>query len=133
MVADPYPPYQYLEGGRVRGCDHEIITESFAARDISIYTKLHSWSACLRSLDLGEAVGIFQITKAPEREHIYLFSQTLRIAKTVLFTTRKVTVDSWAGNDAEEIRNEFNEGLKIIKATGMYDDILCRYGLTKTG
>jgi polar amino acid transport system substrate-binding protein len=103
LVADPYPPYQYLEGDSVRGCDQEIVGASFATQGMYVYTELREWNDCLRALNLGETDGIYQIAKTPERERIYLFSQPLRKAITVLFTNGMYTVDVKTGDGLQKI------------------------------
>jgi len=85
MVADPYPPYQYEEEGRIRGVDQEIVTEAFRVHGIAVETRLLPWKQCLAWLDSGEVDGVFQILPSPEREKLYLFSDLLRSERTVVY------------------------------------------------
>ena len=85
LVADPYPPYQFEEVGIVRGIDHDIIFEAFKTHHIKTETRLLSWEECMRQMDNKKADGIFQITRTPEREKKFLFSDILRSAKAVFF------------------------------------------------
>lgn len=98
MVADPYPPYQYEEGGRVRGIDQEIITEAFRFHGIATETRLLPWKECLEWMESGRADGIFQILPNPQRERLFLFSDRLRTEKTVLFQP--------AGGDRDPFRGQ---------------------------
>jgi polar amino acid transport system substrate-binding protein len=83
-VADPYPPYQFEEGGRLRGIDLETIREAFAARGLEAGATLLPWSQCLEWMRERKAHGIFQIAPNPEREKLYLFSAQLRTERTAL-------------------------------------------------
>lgn len=92
LVADPYPPYQYLEGQTVRGADHDVIAAALGEQGLHSRTRLLPWDECVRLMESGEAHGIFQIQPTPEREKAYTFSVPLRTAKTVLFrNTQKPT------------------------------------------
>jgi len=86
LVADPYPPYQYEEGGAIKGIDADLIASAFQALGYAVHVDLLPWEECLRQLDGGKADGIFQITRTPGREERYVFSALLRTAKTVLLT-----------------------------------------------
>ena len=85
LVADPYPPYQYGEGGAIRGVDQEIIAAAFKEHGMNIVTRLLPWEDCLQFLKEGKAHGLFQITPTGEREKAYIFSKPLRVAKTVFY------------------------------------------------
>jgi polar amino acid transport system substrate-binding protein len=92
FVADPYPPYQFLEGETIRGVDHDVIAAAFAQHGLKTITKLAPWDECLRILDAGGAHGIFQIKRTAERENAYIFSDILRTAKTVFFRNRQKSI-----------------------------------------
>lgn len=96
LVADPFPPYQYMKGSQVTGLDHDIIRNAFESQGLSISVALHAWHECIRQMDQGIADGIFQIAKTPERERLFLFSNLLRIAKTVFYCNKSkpVVLDS---------------------------------------
>ena len=85
LVADPYPPYQYMEGGSVRGVDHDIIAAAFREHGIDTSTHLLPWDDCVQRLRDDMAHGIFQIARTPEREKEYIFSKPLRAAETVFY------------------------------------------------
>lgn len=85
LVADPYPPYQYEEGGTVKGIDYEVIASAFQAVGYDVQVNLLPWEECLRQLNVGGADGIFQITHTPEREERYVFSDLLRTAEMAFF------------------------------------------------
>lgn len=85
LVADPYPPYQYEEGETIKGIDQDIISAAFEESRIQTKTRLFPWEVCLKQMEMGAADGIFQITRTPEREKIFLFSDSIRTAKALFF------------------------------------------------
>ena len=85
LVADPFPPYQYMKGSQITGLDYEIIKEAFKTQDREIAVALLPWSECLERMGQRRADGIFQITRSPDREEHSLFSDLLRTAKTVFY------------------------------------------------
>jgi polar amino acid transport system substrate-binding protein len=114
LVADPYSPYQFEEGGTVSGVDHEIISEAFKIYDIGTETKLFKWEECMAHMENHRADGIFQITRTPERQEKFLFSDILRIAKTAFFSKE---ADAITFNRNIEFAQQL-QGLKIGVLSG---------------
>lgn len=111
LVADPYPPYQYEEGGTVKGIDYEVIASAFQAVGYDVQVRLLPWEECLRQLDAGKADGIFQITCTPEREERYVFSDLLRTAETVFFALSNQAIQLSETIDRREQLESFTLGV----------------------
>jgi polar amino acid transport system substrate-binding protein len=103
MVADPYPPYQYEEGGQVRGADQELIAAAFRFHGMATETRLLPWKQCLQWMQSGKADGIFQILPNPEREKLFLFSDRLRTERTALFRPSAGRLPGSAGGAADRV------------------------------
>lgn len=88
LVADPYPPYQYLDRGEIVGVDHDLIRAAFQVSNVAIEVRLYQWDECVAQLENGEADGLFQIQPTPERKQQFLFSKLLRTAQTVCLQNR---------------------------------------------
>jgi len=86
LVADPYPPYQFREGDKIMGIDYGTISRIFHVMRLDLHVDLCPWDECLRRVDVGNADGVFQITKTRERESRFLFSDLLREEETALFS-----------------------------------------------
>ncbi len=102
LVADPYPPYQFEEEGKIRGVDQETIEEAFRLQGVRVQTVLLPWKECLRRLDQGGADGIFQIAPSEERRKLYLFSEILRTERTLLFARSGTRLTLRGGADLGE-------------------------------
>ncbi len=111
LVADPYPPYQYEEDGNLKGMDYEVIVSVFHGMGCDVHVALCPWQECLRRLDRREADGIFQITRTPEREERYVFSDLLRSAKTVLLARSGEPIRLDPTKDLREELSPYSLGL----------------------
>ena len=80
LVADPYPPYQYEEGGTTKGLDYELIATAFTAGGMEATIQLLLWEDCMAAMAAQDADAIFQITRTPHREEKYVFSAPFRTA-----------------------------------------------------
>ena len=106
LVADPFPPYQYVESGAIRGVDHDIIAAAFGEYGIDIMTRLFPWDECIHLLKEEKADGIFQIAPTPEREKAYIFSKPLRAARTVMYKRVENPIRFDMNNDfSEQLKN----------------------------
>lgn len=83
LVADPYPPYQFIDHGEIVGVDHDLVKTAFQLSGIEIEVNLHSWDDCIELMETGEVDGLFQITPTPDREEQFAFSKLMRTAQTV--------------------------------------------------
>nr|WP_067289282.1 transporter substrate-binding domain-containing protein [Marinobacterium profundum] len=90
LVADPFPPYQYMDiNGQLAGADYEIIVNAFLRVDIAVNVKLYPWGECDSKVRAGEVDGAFQVQRSSEREKYFAFSNTLRESETTLYVSRK--------------------------------------------
>jgi len=107
----PILPYQYEEGGTIRGVDYEVIASTFQAVGYDVQVRLLPWEECLRQLDDENADGIFQITCTPEREERYVFSNLLRTAETVFFALSDQAIQLSETVDLREQLESFTLGV----------------------
>jgi polar amino acid transport system substrate-binding protein len=106
LVADPFPPYQYVESGAIRGVDHDIIAAAFGEHGIDMMTRLLPWDECIQLLKKEKADGIFQIAPTPERVKAYIFSKPLRAARTVIYKRAKDQIRFTMNIDfSEQLKN----------------------------
>jgi polar amino acid transport system substrate-binding protein len=121
LVADPYPPYQYEEGGIVKGIDYETAASAFQAVGYDVQVRLLPWEECLRQLDSGGADGIFQIARTAKREKRYVFSDLLRTAETAFFALSNRAIRFSEGLDLHKQIEPFTLG---VLAGYSYDPLI---------
>lgn len=99
-----YPPFQYQEGGAVKGMMPEIVQEAFrrSGRDVTI--EVIPWPRALRAAQDGEMDGLFTVFRAPEREHYLDYCHESLIDQRIVLFVKK---DSPAGmgEDAANLPN----------------------------
>ena len=93
FVADPYPPYQYNDDGKVQGIDHDVIQAAFREHGLETHTRLFAWDECIRIMEAGLADGLFQIQPTAERARTFHFSTLLRTARTVFLGNSNIPID----------------------------------------
>jgi len=111
LVADPYPPYQYEEGGAIKGIDADLVASAFQAAGYGVRVRLLPWKECLRQLDAEKADGIFQITRTPGREERYVFSDLLRTEETAFFALSNQAIQLSETVDLHEQLKPFTLGV----------------------
>jgi polar amino acid transport system substrate-binding protein len=113
LVADPFPPYQYMKGSQVAGLDHDIIRKAFESQDFNISVTLHPWAECIQRMDQEATDGIFQMARTSEREKLYLFSNLLRIARTVFYCNKRKPV---AVDDGHRLTEQLRDNrIAVVK------------------
>ncbi len=87
--ADPYPPYQYIdEDGKLKGLDYEVIRDIIDKMGYDPLFIIKEWSVIEELLNIKKLDVVFQVTKTPEREKRYYFSEKLRDAIEVIVTSK---------------------------------------------
>ena len=111
IVADPYPPYQYLGDGRMLGLDHDLVVNAFKSVGVYVRIELHPWDECIRLLDNGTADAVFQMVRTPEREEKYLFSDLLRKATIMLYRSKSFNFRLRGDSEIEDQLQGYRLGL----------------------
>ena len=104
LVCEEYPPYQYIENGKVAGIHKEIVEE--AAKKLGIKLEIISvpWPRAIQMVKTGKADGIFSIFKTKEREE-YLYFPQYGISKVKnVFITYKDSGIKYSG-DLKQMKN----------------------------
>ena len=89
LGTDPFPPYQYyLEDGSIAGLDYDYVKKVFDQMGYGIDVTIKDWHEIQAVLDVKGYDAAFQVSKTPERELRYIFSEPFRYAVTELVTSR---------------------------------------------
>jgi len=129
LVADPFPPYQYLRHSRITGLDYGIVRAAFQSQGADIDVTLLPWEACMKRMDEKLADGIFQIAKTPDRERKFVFSDLLRTAKTVLYSNKKKPVR--LGRDQDRYAQLRNFTVGVVRGYSYAPDFDARQDMRR--
>ncbi|EIK98583.1 hypothetical protein PMM47T1_01055 [Pseudomonas sp. M47T1] len=86
IVTDPWAPYAYQRNGQGMGIDYEVTAKVFERLGVDIQWQFLPWKRCLAMLEQGEADGVLDIFRTPEREATLLYpDEPLSDVQFVLF------------------------------------------------
>ncbi|WP_079203703.1 ABC transporter substrate-binding protein [Pseudomonas sp. CC6-YY-74] len=86
IVSEAWPPYIHDDNGVLRGLDYETAQIVLQRLGVEVEWQLLPWRRCLMALEQGQADGILDIFRTPEREALMLFpSEPLSQIEFVLF------------------------------------------------
>lgn len=91
--ADPFPPYQFYNAGRLEGTDYRAIDQCLDRLGLDREYILAPWAEIEQMLTRGKIDMAFQVQKTPEREKIYHFSKLLRNAVTGFVSLAPLKLD----------------------------------------
>lgn len=100
VVTLQYPPFEYVENGKLKGVVVEIVQEVFSRMQQPINISLLPWARSVKMIENGTADAIFTIYKTPEREVFADYSQEVLMPQVVSFFALKdspVTFDGDLG------------------------------------
>ncbi|MCY1270468.1 Bacterial extracellular solute-binding protein, family 3 [compost metagenome] len=90
IVSEPWAPYVYEEEGKLRGLDYEASSVVLKRLGIDVQWNLMPWKRCLTALESGQADGVLDIFRTPEREAWMAFpGEPLSDVQFVLFYARQ--------------------------------------------
>lgn len=90
IVTEAWAPYVYEESGRPAGLDYEISAEVLRRLGVEVQWQFLPWKRCLLAFEQGQADGILDIFRIPEREaHMLFVEEPLSDVEFVLFHTRQ--------------------------------------------
>lgn len=101
LVTLEYPPFEYQEGGEVRGIAVDLVREAFSRMGDTVSIKVLPWPRVLWMVENGAADGFFTTYRVPERERWADYSREELVPQvTSLFALKAATVP-YHGNLAE--------------------------------
>lgn len=89
LVTEPWAPYVMVDGQEASGLDYEMTTIVFKRLGIDVQWQFLPWKRCLLMLEQGEADGVLDILKLPERDNLLLYpNEPLSEINWVLFQAK---------------------------------------------
>jgi polar amino acid transport system substrate-binding protein len=89
LVYEPYPPYEYNDGGKLIGTDVDIIRAVCKRVGCEPEFSERPWKRAMVEVKTGQVDGIFSLFKTEEREEFLFFpSESLSFEKNVVITKK---------------------------------------------
>lgn len=77
FVAEPFPPFNYIENGEAAGPTVKIVRDVCAHIKIECTFEILPWRRAMLLAEQGKANGIFAIINTPERAKVFYFSEPI--------------------------------------------------------
>lgn len=85
VVAEPYPPYEFIEDGRAVGWDLEMVERAAKRAGLTLVYEFVPWARAEAMVRMGTADAIMSLRRTPEREAFLWFGTTpLGVGQTVI-------------------------------------------------
>lgn len=89
LVYETYPPYEYMDGGKLVGTDVDIIREACKRIGCDPEFLDRPWKRAIEEVKAGQADGIFSLFKTGEREaFLYYPSEGLSFEKNIVIAKK---------------------------------------------
>ncbi|MFZ5569417.1 MAG: substrate-binding periplasmic protein [Thermodesulfobacteriota bacterium] len=89
FVSEDYPPYEYMENGKVVGFDADIIREVCSRIGVEADFKQWPWKRAMVKVKDGSVDAIFSLFRTPEREEFLIFpAEPLSSEKNVVIVRK---------------------------------------------
>ena len=87
-TVDNFPPFSYMDSGRLTGIDIDLVHEMARRLDISVRLQTHPWARVMSSVRSGEVDGAFSAFETEERQAFCLYVGVLHVEEFYLFTRK---------------------------------------------
>lgn len=88
IVSTNFPPYVYLEKGKPKGFNVDLLNEIFSQMNMEISIEIVPWARALYMLENGYADAMFPLFKTAEREVFTDYSDPFTTEDTALFVLK---------------------------------------------
>jgi polar amino acid transport system substrate-binding protein len=130
LVTLEYPPYEYTEGGQVKGLAVEVIREAFKQMGHELTIEVYPWARSIDMFKAGQADGIFTFFRTPEREEFTYFSKEAVITQPITLWVPKDSKVVYGGDLAKMAIYRF--GVVSKTSYGEVFDTTVKKGMIKT-
>ena len=89
-----FAPFEYADtSGKIIGADTEIVEQVLARMGYVPRIQLLPWARVQREAERGKLAGLYSLTKTPEREALYYFTDPINTVKDVFFKRKANPLD----------------------------------------
>lgn len=123
LLTEEYPPFNYLdETGKLRGIGAEVVQAMAARLGYAKRIEVMAWKRALQQIDTESNIGVFSMTRTPQREDLYRWVGPLVPTNAGIFQL----VDT--PNLARSLDDLRHSGLIGVQAGGADETALRSYG-----
>lgn len=130
LVTLEYPPYEYTEGGQVKGLAVDVIREAFKLMNHQVVIDVYPWARSQKMFEDGEVDGIFTFFKTPAREAFTLFGNEAVVTQPITFWVLKDSKIDFDG-DLSKLKS-YSVGVVNGTSYGAKFDAAVKDGLIRT-
>jgi polar amino acid transport system substrate-binding protein len=89
LVYEAYPPYEFVEGGKIMGTDVDIINEACKRIGCEVEFLDRPWKRAVEEVKDGKVDGIFSLFKTDERDAFLFFpTESLSFEKNIIIAKK---------------------------------------------
>lgn len=85
IATSEFAPFEFTENGKVIGSDSDIISMVLEQNGYQAKFKMMPWSRAIKQAETGKVAAIYSLTKNPDRERYFIFSEPISYVKDVFF------------------------------------------------
>jgi polar amino acid transport system substrate-binding protein len=104
IVTDEFPPFNYIEDGRVAGLGTEVVRAVLKKADMDAEIKVYPWARAYKMALSHGNVLIYTIVRSPEREHLFKWVGLVAENNACLFALAARNINIHAMADARKYR-----------------------------
>lgn len=105
VVTEEFPPYNYLENGRVVGLSTEVVRTVFSELNLEMEIQVLPWARAYQKAQTAPNTLIYTIGKTPERETLFQWVGVIAPSKSYLFALKnRDDIELNLLNDAKRFR-----------------------------
>ncbi|OQX02274.1 MAG: hypothetical protein BWK80_58225 [Desulfobacteraceae bacterium IS3] len=121
VVTEEYPPYNYTEGGKVKGVSTEVVEAVLKLTGIKAEIEVYPWPRTYHLALNNKNTLIYSITRMPQREELFKWVGRIAPAENYLFALKERT----------DIQISTLEDAKKYKIATVQNDVCELYLLSK--
>ncbi|WP_018124984.1 substrate-binding periplasmic protein [Desulfovibrio oxyclinae] len=127
IVTLSYPPYEFMEDGKVKGVATRVVREVFQRMDVEIEIELLEWADALEAVRTGEADAIYTAFRTPEREEFLVYPTTELVGQVTSLFVREGSAIDYNGDLVPLAKYSFGVVEKV--SYGSFFDAAVEHGI----
>lgn len=110
IATSEFAPFEFTENGKVVGSDSDIIATVLKQNGYQAEFKMMPWSRAIKQTQTGKVAAVYSLTKNPDRERYFIFSQPISYVKDVFFKMKYNNINWETYSDLSKYRMGVGQG-----------------------